>query len=65
MLVISRLDGEEIVLTLPTPEGEKQIVLKLLSSRRGHARIGVDAPQEVVVKRRELLDTRPRENSQE
>ncbi len=62
MLVISRLDGEEIILTIPTPEGEKQITLKLISARRGHARIGIQAPQEIVVMRRELLDTRPRES---
>ncbi len=47
MLVLSRRDGQEIVL------GE-DIVIKVLSIDGGRVRIGIEAPQSVPVRRSEL-----------
>lgn len=52
MLVLSRLKGEEIVIA-------KDIVIRLVECRDGKARIGITAPREVPIYRRELLDRAP------
>lgn len=50
-LVLSRKLGETIVIG----EGDSQIVLTVLEIRRGHARLGIRAPRDVVVRRDDYL----------
>jgi sRNA-binding carbon storage regulator CsrA len=52
MLVLSRKEGEEVVLILP--DG-RRIVVCLVEKYHWGARLGFDAPDDVVVMRRELL----------
>ena len=51
MLVLMRRPGEEIVCTLP--DGT-EIVVVLLNLDRNRARLGIIAPREVIVDRREI-----------
>ena len=55
VLVLTRKSQEAIVLTL----NGKEILIRCLSCNDGRARIGIDAPSEVRI-RREELDERPR-----
>ena len=62
MLVLSRLEGERIVLN---PAGERvtldgPITLQLLYVGGNHVRLGVTAPREIVILREELVEN-PRE----
>jgi carbon storage regulator CsrA len=47
MLVLSRRDGEEIVIG-------KDVVIKVLASNGGRVRIGIEAPRSVAIRRAEL-----------
>ncbi len=47
MLVITRKEGERIVI-------DDAIVITVIESNRGSVRIGVDAPRELSITRREL-----------
>ncbi len=51
MLILRRRTGEEIV--LQTSDGE--VVITVLSGSNGHASLGIEAPESVVVLRRELV----------
>ena len=54
MLVLSRKKNEKIVITGPGIEGE--IVLVVVDIRGDKIRLGVQAPQEVSIHRREVQD---------
>ena len=56
MLVLTRKPGEEIVI------GD-QITVKVLDIRGDKVRLGIDAPRDVKVHRREVWDTIQREKS--
>ena len=47
MLVVSRKSQEWIKMTVAGQDGPIEIVVKLVESRKGRARIGIDAPQAV------------------
>ena len=51
MLVLTRRDGEAIVIT--TPAGER-ITVTILSASRDKVRVGVEAPRAVIVDRGEV-----------
>lgn len=53
MLVLSRKVNEYIVLTV----GKKQVLIYLAKIDGDSARIGIDAPSEVKIYRKELYDT--------
>ena len=57
MLVLSRRDGEEIVV------GEN-VVIKVLASSGGRVRIGIEAPRNVSIRRAELADNASHEDRQ-
>ena len=50
MLVLSRKQNEEIVLL------NLGVTIKVMAIRKGTVRIGIDAPEEVKVLRKELID---------
>lgn len=58
MLVLSRKEGESIVI-------QGRIVVSVLNVRRHKVRIGVDAPKEMAVHRREVLEAIMNEESGE
>jgi carbon storage regulator CsrA len=58
MLVLTRAVGEEVVLTLP--DG-RRIVVQVLGRNHQEVRLGFLAPEDVVIKRRELLPPEGRE----
>ena len=49
MLVLSRVAGEEIVIA-------KEIIVKIVSIRGGRVKLGITAPEDVPVHRREVFD---------
>jgi carbon storage regulator len=55
MLVLSRRDGESIVIP------ECGIVIRVLESRSGRVRIGISAPPDLAVHREEIWDRIRRE----
>ena len=62
MLVLSRQIGEEIVIRV----GATEIVVKLVDIRGGNkCRLGVTAPDEVQIHRREVADMVDRKNTAE
>ena len=56
MLVLTRKPGEEIVIG-------NQITVKVLDIRGDKVRLGIDAPRDVKVHRREIWDAIQREKS--
>lgn len=58
MLVLSRKEEETIVIDVPDTRDKIRIVL--LKSDKGRAVLGVDAPPNYLVVRKELLDRGPR-----
>lgn len=52
MLVLSRHIEEEIVIM--TSDG--QIIVKILDTQYGKVRLGIEAPKEIRIARRELLE---------
>lgn len=57
MLVLSRKRGEEILIEVPG--FDQPIVLTLVDMHGHHARIGIDAPKEVAIYRKEIRDRFP------
>jgi carbon storage regulator CsrA len=53
MLVLTRKDGEQV--TIKTDEG-KEILLKFRHSKRGKIQVGIQAPQEFLIMRNEIID---------
>jgi carbon storage regulator len=60
MLVLSRRESESIVVTLPD---QRRIRITLVEMQRDRARIGFDAPKDVVIHRDEVQASIDRENS--
>jgi carbon storage regulator CsrA len=58
VLILGRKPGERIVLDI----GEIQIVVTMLEWKGNHARLGFDAPKDVLILREELADPGPRGN---
>ena len=56
MLVLTRKEGEEIVLTV----GDVEITVALIHIQHHKARLGITAPREVRVRRSELPRDHPR-----
>lgn len=54
MLVLSRKKNEQIVITGPGIEGE--VVLSVVEIRGDKVRLGIEAPQEISINRREVQD---------
>jgi len=54
MLIVSRKVNEEVVIGK-----EGNIVVKVISISRNVIRIGIDAPEDIPILRRELLDREP------
>jgi carbon storage regulator len=54
MLVLSRKEGEQIVVAI----GDRQVVIRIVDCRRGKVRIGVSAPADVTVHREEIWSRR-------
>lgn len=54
MLVLSRKEGEEIVVGI----GNRAILIRIVDCRRGRVRIGVAAPSDVTVHRLEIWNRR-------
>ena len=59
-LVLSRLPGQEIIITAPS--GDK-IVVALHSIQSGRAQVRVEAPREYTVDRKELYIAKQRERA--
>jgi len=59
MLVLSRNEGQDIIITPVDDNGNnlKPITIRLVSSERGRSKIGIDAPREYPVNRREIQET--------
>lgn len=57
MLVLSRKMGEQIVIN-------GNIILTVVSAERGKARIGIEAPREIVVDRKEISDQKNYKSSE-
>lgn len=55
MLVLTRLKGEEVVITLP--DG-RQIVVTVLTAERDRARLGFTGPLDVQIDRREVHEAK-------
>lgn len=53
MLVLSRKQGEEICI-------DRDVTIRILKARTGQVRLGISAPSEIRVVRKELVDTPPR-----
>jgi carbon storage regulator CsrA len=53
MLVLEREAGQRIILTLPD---KRSIVVAFLKMRNGSGRIGIQAPDDVLILREELTD---------
>lgn len=58
MLVLSRHKGEQIVIGT----GSHQVVVHVVEIRGDKVRIGIEAPQDIPVHRREVYDAIQREN---
>jgi carbon storage regulator len=56
MLVLSRLLMEQVV--IPTDKGN--IVITVTDIKKGKIRLGIEAPQEIRIYRRELLESAPK-----
>lgn len=54
MLVIQRAEGQSLILTL----GGVEIEIKVLESRSTKAKIGIQAPADVFVERKETRESR-------
>jgi carbon storage regulator len=52
MLVLSRRQGEEICI-------DRDVTICVLKARNGLVRLGISAPSEIRVVRKELIDTLP------
>lgn len=52
MLVLTRFTGQEIIIG----EGKDVIRIKLLSTEKGKASIGIDAPRNIEVHRKEIYE---------
>ena len=50
MLVLSRREGEEVVIP------ELDITIRVIEIRRDHVRIGIDAPRHIAVHRKEVWE---------
>ena len=50
MLVLTRKEGQQVTIT--TPSGEELVI----TITEGNCRLGIDAPQEYLILRDELLD---------
>jgi carbon storage regulator len=55
MLVLSRDIGQEIVI------GDELIVIKVVGIEGGHVKIGISAPKELSVDRREVWESKRKE----
>lgn len=66
MLILSRKEGEDIILTIPPSDKERRVTVKVIKKqewRGDKVRIGVSAPDEIEVDRAEVRarkDTEPR-----
>jgi carbon storage regulator len=58
MLVISRKPGEEVVIG-------SNIIVEVLTTEWGRVRLGITAPRDVKVFRRELLERQPQRQADE
>lgn len=58
MLVLARKQDEEVVIGLPSGE---EIVVRVISTSAQKTKLGIDAPERVVVHRREIWDEIQRE----
>jgi sRNA-binding carbon storage regulator CsrA len=56
MLVLTRREGERLVLRVPPANEMVEIIISIAESRSGAARVGIDAPAEVKIIREELLE---------
>ncbi len=64
MLVLSRMVNEDIIIT-PKDENGKElppICIKLVSAERGKARIGIEAPMNNTINRREIQEVIDKNN---
>ena len=59
MLVLSRDVEQEIVI------GDELIVIKVVGIEGGHVKIGISAPKELSVDRREVWESKRKEREQE
>jgi carbon storage regulator CsrA len=55
MLVLSRKERESIILTITTAAGDVTVAINVLKIDGCRAKIGVDAPRDVSIKRSELI----------
>ena len=59
MLVLTRREGETLIIELPTGE---TIEVTVLGIKGNQVRIGTDAPDDIAIVREELLDKLPAES---
>jgi len=57
MLVLTRREGERIILSLSGDGGEQiEIAVSIHELRKGSVKVGIDAPKRVKIVREELVD---------
>jgi carbon storage regulator len=58
MLILTRREGETLIIELPTGE---RIAVTVLSVKGNQVRFGTDAPDDIAIVREELLEKLPAE----
>uniref|UniRef100_A0A7C2JY40 Translational regulator CsrA n=1 Tax=Schlesneria paludicola TaxID=360056 RepID=A0A7C2JY40_9PLAN len=53
MLVLTRRESENVLI------GDQEITIKVLEIRGGRVRLGIEAPQDMTIRRGELLSAEP------
>ena len=56
MLVMSRKPQQSVTIKVPPQAEESTIVVKIISNSKSQTRVGVEAPDKVVILRTEVLD---------
>lgn len=56
MLIVNRIPGQKIIIN-------GNIVLQVISVDQGAIKLGIEAPQEVVILRKELIDRRDKKTT--
>ena len=56
MLVLTQKRGNEVVIVVPPSAEPTTLTVKLVEVERGKVRLGFEAPREVSIHRREILD---------
>lgn len=60
MLVLGRMAGQKITITVPPSDATREITLTVIRLSPLNVKLGIDAPQDVSIVRDDVLSTEPK-----